>query len=120
PEVELSLDNIAAINRDAHSPRQKIKISIIMPVFNAATWVRTAIVSLLNQTWQNLEIIVIDDASTDNTVNEISKLAYDDSRIILLTQKKNLGAYSARNLGLRQATGEYVTNHDSDDWSHPE
>src|SRR5690606_2897177 len=75
---------------------------------------------LLNQTWQNLEIIVIDDASGDDTVARVTTWANQDSRVILLRQQENQGAYAARNVGLQHATGDFVTNHDGDDWSHPE
>ncbi|MEM9966002.1 MAG: glycosyltransferase family 2 protein [Asticcacaulis sp.] len=95
------------------------KISVLIAAYNAAKTLPTALRSLQAQSWQNLEIIVIDDASTDNTAEVASQFATRDTRIKLLCLSENGGAYVARNAGLDQSSGEYVTLHDSDDWSHP-
>src|SRR5699024_12056646 len=79
-----------------------------------------AIRSLLEQTWKNLEIIVVNDASPSRYRSLYSELEQLDSRITVLHQEVNAGAYVARNSGLRFATGEFVTTHDDDDWSHPD
>ncbi|GAB6927494.1 hypothetical protein JCM10914A_14770 [Paenibacillus sp. JCM 10914] len=94
------------------------KVSVIMPVFNAEQVVETALKSVLEQTWRNIELIIIDDCSTDNTMNIIKQFANNDSRIIVLSTDVNSGTYVARNIGLKIATGEFVTCHDADDWSH--
>lgn len=96
------------------------KISVIMPAYNAAATIRTSIRSLLNQTWKNVEILVIDDCSTDNTFEIISEMSQLDPRIVPIQHDHNQGAYGARNTGLRHATGDYITVNDSDDWAHPQ
>jgi len=96
------------------------KVSVIIPAFNAEKTIATAIESLLNQTWQNLEIMIVDDDSTDNTRQIVSKYEQNDSRIRLINASLNQGPYVARNLALKHATGDFVTCHDADDWSHPE
>lgn len=95
-------------------------VTVIMPVHNAADTVRTALDSLLGQTWQALEVLVVDDASTDDTVGVVTAYAGADQRVRLIRAEENLGTYVARNLALQQATGEFLTCHDADDWSHPE
>jgi hypothetical protein len=95
-------------------------ISVIMPVWNAEKTVATAINSLLEQTWQPLEIIAIDDASTDNSWSILHKIAARDDRIKLLRNACNVGPYVSKNLGLAMVTGAYITGHDADDWAHPE
>ncbi|MFD2044484.1 glycosyltransferase family 2 protein [Ornithinibacillus salinisoli] len=96
------------------------KVSIILPAYNAETGIRTAINSLLAQTWQNFELLVVDDCSPDNTVKVVQEYAEKDSRVKLLNTPINSGPYVARNIALKEATGEFVTINDSDDWSHPQ
>ncbi|MDA3897645.1 MAG: glycosyltransferase [Desulfobacteraceae bacterium] len=95
-------------------------VTVIMPVFNAEKTIATAIGSLLSQTWKHLEIIIVDDCSTDDTTRQIDEYIKKDSRISRIKAEVNAGAYVARNLGLQRATGEFVTCHDADDWSHPQ
>ena len=95
-------------------------ISVIMSVYDAVHTMPTAINSLLAQTWRNLEILVIDDNSTDHTLDVVYALAKKDSRIRVFEKELNEGAYTNRNLGLEHAKGEYITVHDADDWSHPQ
>jgi glycosyltransferase involved in cell wall biosynthesis len=96
------------------------KLSVLMPAYNCAATLPTAVESILNQTWNNLELLIVDDQSQDDTWHVIERLAQDDSRIVPLRHERNGGAYAARNTALSHATGEYVTVHDADDWSHPE
>jgi glycosyltransferase involved in cell wall biosynthesis len=95
-------------------------ISVLLPVFNAEKWIQTALEGLSNQTLQNLEILIIDDQSTDRTVDIVQRWSQNDSRFRLLQANENSGAFNARNLGLQEAKGEFVTVHDADDWSHPQ
>lgn len=95
-------------------------VSIIVPVYNADDTVETSIRSLLAQTWPNIEIIAVDDASTDSSVQVLERLAARDSRIRILRSGVNQGAYPSRNMGLKEARGDYVTVADSDDWHHPQ
>lgn len=94
-------------------------VSVIVPVFNAATTISTALKALRSQTHQNLEILIVDDCSTDGTPGLVESAAEEDGRIRLIRSPDNLGCYNARNLGLQAARGEFVTCHDADDWSHP-
>lgn len=95
-------------------------VTVIVPMYNAEHEISTALESLLHQTWTNLEILVVDDASTDKSREVVQKYQERDGRIKLLTSGKNAGVYAARNIALKRATGEFVTCHDSDDWSHPQ
>lgn len=101
------------------SMRQPL-VSVILPTYNAQHTIATALNCLRRQTWRSLEILVVDDASTDETVACIESVAAQDKRIVLIRHQQNQGAYAARNTGLAAATGEFITVHDSDDWSHPE
>src|SRR5690625_314297 len=96
------------------------KVTVIIPAYNSEGTIQTALNAMLNQTWMNLEILVVDDNSTDNTKQVIANYAEKDNRINLLTTEKNSGAYTARNEALKVATGDFVTINDADDWSHPE
>lgn len=96
------------------------KVTVIMPVYNAEDVIETSLGSVIGQTWQNLEIIVVDDCSKDNTATVIENIAQKDSRVKFLKAEQNGGAYVARNIALSVATGDFVTIHDADDWSHSE
>lgn len=95
------------------------KVSVIMPVFNSEKTVEKAIKSILDQTWRNLEVIIVDDASTDETNNIIQKIASTDSRIKVMRNELNVGPYVSKNRALNVATGDYVTGHDGDDIAFP-
>ncbi len=122
PLALLSLDNLQAQSQQLGEWEEQAqpKISVIMPAFNAAAFIETALRSLQAQTWQNIEILVIDDCSSDDTCERVAAMAWEDARILLLRQPCNGGAYAARNAALQRARGEYLVNHDSDDWSHPQ
>lgn len=92
-----------------------MKVSIIIPAYNAQKEIGRCLNSMINQVYKNIEIIVIDDASTDNTKNIIKKYAEIDSRIIPFYQSNNKGVSAARNTGLMAATGDYIIFVDSDD-----
>ena len=89
-----------------------------MPVYNGATYLNEAIDSILNQTFNNFEFIIIDDASTDDSVGIIK--SYDSSRIRLVENKKNVGQSATLNKGLSLAKGKYIARMDQDDISMPE
>ncbi|MDZ4736483.1 MAG: glycosyltransferase [Rhodospirillaceae bacterium] len=116
-DAALNIDNLAgdAVPLAGEQPC----VSIIMPAYNAEQFLMTSVRSVLAQTWRNLELIIVDDASTDRTL----EIAYDasrlDGRIKVLTCPKNRGTGPARNIGLAHATGDFVTVQDADDWSHP-
>lgn len=91
------------------------KLSIIMPVYNVAEFVEKAVQSVLQQTYRNIELVLVDDGSTDGSRGICQQLAESDSRVKLIC-KKNEGVSIARNVGLDMATGDYITFADSDDW----
>jgi glycosyltransferase involved in cell wall biosynthesis len=93
------------------------KFSIIIPAYNNAEFLVETIRSCLNQTFANFELIVVNDASPDNT-DEIMR-CFDDRRIKYLVHKKNKGLSAARNTGIRASTGEYIALLDGDDIFHP-
>lgn len=95
-----------------------VKVSVIMPAYNAVETLPFALDSLLQQSWHNLEIIVVDDCSDDDTFALVEEYALRDPRIIPVRQPRNRGSYAARNRGLEVATGEFITVHDANDWSH--
>ena len=90
-------------------------VSVIVPVYNVAEYVEECIVSIVNQTYKNLQIIVIDDGSTDKSIDICKKYVKNDFRIEIVSQK-NMGVSVARNTGLSHAKGEFVTFIDSDDY----
>lgn len=94
-------------------------ISIIVPVYNAETYLRKCVASICSQTYKNLEIILVDDGSSDSSGELCDMLALDDSRIFAIHQE-NGGAASARNTGLDAMHGSYVGFVDADDWIAPE
>lgn len=95
-----------------------IEVSIITPMYNAEQYIVDTIRSVQEQTFKNWEMLLIDDASTDQTINKISEFIEKDSRIKLIRQLENGGAGKARNKGLEKANGRYIAFLDSDDtWS---
>ena len=96
------------------------RVTVLIAAYDAAEMLPTALRSLQEQTWTNLEIIVLDDCSpTMDTLRVAERFAATDPRIQVVRMPENGGAYVARNHGLDLATGEFVTIHDADDWSHP-
>lgn len=94
---------------------QMPKISIIVPVYNVEPYLRQCLDSLINQTYQNIEIICVDDGSTDSSGKILDQYAQTDSRLQSI-HTKNSGVASARNTGLSIASGKYITFVDGDDW----
>ncbi|CDB35850.1 glycosyltransferase group 2 family protein [Phascolarctobacterium sp. CAG:266] len=92
-----------------------LKISVIIPVYNVEKYLKRCLDSVINQAYKNLEIILVDDGSTDNTLKILQEFALKNSRIKIFCQE-NQGAAVARNLGLSIATGKYVIFLDSDDY----
>lgn len=88
-------------------------ISIIIPTFNRASTLKASLMSVLSQTYSDIEVIVVDDASTDHTTAILSDI--DDVRLKIIRLPQNSGAPNARNIGIKNASGEYLAFHDSDD-----
>ena len=97
-----------------------VKVSIIMPVFNAEKYIQKSIESLLKQTLQDIEIIIVNDGSTDNSKEIIKKYEEKYKDKIKYLEKENGGAADARNHAISNATGEYIAFLDSDDYAEPE
>lgn len=95
------------------------KVSVIIPAFNAAETLAEAVASVVNGSYQHLEILIVDDCSTDDTSKVAAKLAESDPRIQFLRNPQNYGVSKSRNLMLDRATGEYVAFLDSDDTWEP-
>ena len=93
-------------------------VSIIIAAHNEERNIKRAIYSAINQTYRNLEIIVVDDASTDNTFQIARRISEKDERILVLRNPRNLGPAYSRNIGLKYASGKYVGILDADDWYH--
>lgn len=94
-----------------------LKISVIIPTFNREKQIRNSIKSVLNQTYNNLEIIIVDDGSTDNTKEEVKKIT--DKRVKYIKLKQNKGAAFARNIGIKKSKGNFISFQDSDDYFYP-
>lgn len=95
------------------------KISVIVPVYNVEKYIAESIESIVNQTFSDIEILIIDDCSTDNSYKIMQEYAQKDSRIILYHNEKNLGVSKTRNIGLDNAKGQYIAFIDSDDYTEP-
>lgn len=91
------------------------KISVIIPVYNVAQYLRRCVNSVLNQTYRNIEVVLVNDGSTDNCGEICDEYLECDSRVKVIHQK-NKGLSGARNTGLKIATGDYILFVDSDDW----
>jgi glycosyltransferase involved in cell wall biosynthesis len=95
-------------------------VTVIMPAFNAEKTLGLAASSILKQSWAELELIIVDDCSTDCTADIAERLALLDARVKVLKNKANVGPYVSKNLALSIARGAYITCHDADDWAHPQ
>jgi len=93
-------------------------VSVVIPCYNTAPYVAEAINSALQQTYSNIEIIVVDDGSTDNSPAIIKQLAADNNFVYI--RQENAGVSSARNTGIHQAKGEAIVTLDADDWMYPD
>ena len=99
--------------------KKETLISVIVPVYNIMDCLERCVKSICTQTWENLEILLVDDGSTDGTGALCDQLAKKDGRIRVF-HKENGGSSSARNLGIREAKGEWLGFVDSDDWIEPQ
>lgn len=95
-----------------------MKISIVTTVYNIEKYIKRCLDSLISQTYKNIEIIVVNDCSTDASMDIVK--SYKDERIIIIEHKENLGAGWARRTGIEAATGDYVITIDGDDWISPD
>ena len=98
----------------------KPKISVVMPVYNASKYLHEAIQSVLNQTFNDFELIILNDNSTDNSLEIIRDFIKKDRRIILINKHQNVGPAQLRNEGFEISKGEFIALMDADDIAHPE
>lgn len=91
-------------------------ISVLMPVYNCSKYIHSSTTSILNQTFSDIELIIIDDCSTDNTVDIIK--TFNDKRIVLIVKQKNSGITNSLNYALDIAKGKYIARMDGDDISN--
>ncbi|NMC36401.1 glycosyltransferase family 2 protein [Candidatus Beckwithbacteria bacterium] len=96
------------------SSRQPL-VSVVLPVYNCETYLYQSITSILEQSYHNFELIIINDQSEDKSKNIIK--SFKDKRIKYIENKKNLGIAKSLNIGIKQAKGMYIARHDGDDWS---
>src|SRR5690606_10832622 len=89
-------------------------VSIVMPCYNAEKYITETVNSVINQTYKNWELIIVNDGSTDNSLNMIKEFAANDNRISFI-DKSNSGVSDSRNKGLEKAKGEYIAFLDADD-----
>ena len=95
-----------------------VNVSIILPAYNCEEYIRHTIRSVQNQEYHNWELIIVNDASTDNTLAEIEKCALNDNRIRVISHQKNQGVAAARNTAIAEANGRFLAFIDADDlWS---
>jgi glycosyltransferase involved in cell wall biosynthesis len=122
-----SFDDLVEFKKDSNSQEllskyemnnKNSKISVIIPVYNGAKYLRECLDSVVNQTLgiENIEVIVVDDSSTDNSVDIIKEYASKYPSFKLIKQEPNQGSGPARNLGLKHVTNDYVTYLDCDDY----
>ena len=90
-------------------------VSVIMPSYKCGRFISESIKSVLAQTYQNWELIIVDDYSCDNTIEEVQQFQADDKRISLFQNAENLGAAVSRNIALKHAKGRWLAFLDSDD-----
>lgn len=95
-------------------------VSVIMPAWNAAAVIEHAAGSILGQSWRNIELLIVDDRSDDDSWAVIQRIAAQDDRVRAIRNPFNVGPYVSKNIALGLARGEWITGHDADDWALPD
>ena len=95
-------------------------VSVLLSTYNSESTIEESLISLLNQTYKNLEILIVDDGSTDNTEEICKKFQLNDERILLFSNKKNIGLTKSLNSLAQKASGSLIARQDADDVSLPE
>lgn len=120
-DIPLNIKNIDVLLSEYLSIKQEKKVSIVLTTYNIEDLVNISIDSLLEQTYKNIEIILVDDGSSDNTFDILRKYKYTyPDKIKLIKLHKNCGTYIAKNIGITYSSGDLITFHDADDWAHPQ
>ena len=102
------------------APAEGPLVTVILAAWNAERTVAAAMRSILAQSWRPLELLAVDDASTDATFAAMRAVAEADPRVRVLRNTRNVGPFVSKNVALAMARGEWVTGHDADDWAHPQ
>ena len=118
PAGALTIDNLSTPEPDQVD--HAAKVSIVVPMFNAAETLAFTLDGIGRQSWRNIEVLLMDDCSTDETLSLAEAFAAADPRFRVVRQERNGGSYSARNRALGLASGDFITIHDAGDWSHPQ
>lgn len=116
---EIVREKVGHLNFTQALPEQPL-VTVVMTSHNTADYIEDAITSLMRQSWRNLEVIVVDDASTDSTWQVLTRMQAVSPRLRVFRLNTNLGTYFAKNHGVQQARGEFIFFQDSDDLSHPD
>lgn len=120
PDKPFFLDNFMGDDSAKARQQSSAQVTVLVTTYNAQDTIAFCLNSLLKQTWQNLQLIVVDDASDDNTRQIIQNFVKQDSRVLGIVLPKNVGTFVAKSIGAIYATGEFLTCQDSDDWAHPQ
>lgn len=100
--------------------KEEDQVSIIIPIYNEEDKIIRNIESVLNSDYENIQIILVNDNSSDNTIKILNRYILEEERIVLINNEKNMGAAFSRNIALDKATGKYVIFLDADDWIEPD
>lgn len=114
------LKNIAALRHGEKDRIFDVRVSIIMTAHNAEETIDYAMRSVLNQTHESIELIVVDDFSSDQTTAIVEEISRNDSRVVLIRNNENLGPYKSRNIAIDRSTGDFIAIHDADDSALPD
>ncbi|GAA2241953.1 hypothetical protein GCM10010413_50640 [Promicromonospora sukumoe] len=118
PGIGAAIDRISCV--PAYPVEDGPLVTVIMPTYAPDERIRTALASVLGQSYRNLQVLLMDDASPSESAAYLDTLAAQDPRVTVVHLPENRGTYKARNIAVTEyATGEFVTVHDDDDWSHP-
>ena len=120
PSQGFVFGNLAVSTECSAAKHRLEKISVLLDVYNEEPFLSVAVSSILRQTWDNLELIIVDDASTDSSWKLVERFSVKDPRIISVRNPVSVGKYQARNRALSLATGDFIAIHDSRDWAHPQ
>lgn len=101
-------------------PKAGPSVSVIMTTYNAERYLSTSVRSVLKQSYGNLELIIVDDASSDSTPEQLMQIESIDPRVKVILKTTNDGTYVSKNLGIIASSGDIIAFQDSDDWSHPD
>ena len=124
-QQQFTVTNLSAVEKlneqeKSQGHNQWHKVTVIVTTYNASETIDSCINSLLQQTWRNVEIIVIDDASSDDTLLRLQRIKENFTDLKVISLPKNVGTFAAKSIGAQYATGEFLTCQDSDDWAHPQ